>query len=53
MPANTRPNKKAEDIFKNIMGDYKNVSKKITVKNPRAKNETQRQEFEEDLREGR
>lgn len=33
MPANTRPNKLAEEIFKKVMGDHKNVSKKISIKN--------------------
>lgn len=49
MPANSRPNKLAEDIFKNIMGDYKNVSKKINVKKTRVENERKRQETKEDV----
>ena len=49
MAVTSRPNKLAEDIFKNVMGDYKNISKKIKVKNTRVENGLKKQETEKNL----
>ena len=35
MPSMPRPNKQAEDIFEGIMGEYHNVSRKISIKQPK------------------
>jgi hypothetical protein len=35
MPTMLRPNKKSEDLFQKIMGEPRNMSKKISIKQPR------------------